>query len=316
MAIKKTAKIWHNGRFIPFDDARIHVLSHVVSYGSAVFEGIRCYQTSRGPAIFRLPEHVRRLINSAKIYRMAPEFARETLEQACVDVIRENHLTAAYLRPLVLRGYGSLGVLPGENPIEVYIAAYEWGRYLGGDALEQGVDVCISSWRRMAPDTLPAMAKAAANYMNSQLIKMEAVTNGYSEGIALDMQGFISEGSGENLFLVRDGELVTPPLSNSVLPGITRDSIVTIAADLGIPCRVEPIPREAVYVADEMFFCGTAVEVTPIRSVDRVPVGAGKRGPITEAVQRRFFAIVTGEREDNRGWLTPVETLQPVGGKG
>lgn len=316
MAIKKTAKIWHNGRFIPFDDARIHVLSHVVSYGSAVFEGIRCYQTSRGPAIFRLPEHVRRLINSAKIYRMAPEFARETLEQACVDVIRENHLAAAYLRPLVLRGYGSLGVLPGENPIEVYIAAYEWGRYLGGDALEQGVDVCISSWRRMAPDTLPAMAKAAANYMNSQLIKMEAVTNGYSEGIALDMQGFISEGSGENLFLVRDGELVTPPLSNSVLPGITRDSIVTIAADLGIPCRVEPIPREAVYVADEMFFCGTAVEVTPIRSVDRVPVGAGKRGPITEAIQRRFFAIVTGEREDNRGWLTPVETLQPVGGKG
>ncbi len=315
MAIKKTAKIWHNGRFIPFDDARIHVLSHVVSYGSAVFEGIRCYQTSRGPAIFRLPEHVRRLINSAKIYRMAPEFARETLEQACVDVIRENHLAAAYLRPLVLRGYGSLGVLPGENPIEVYIAAYEWGRYLGGDALEQGVDVCISSWRRMAPDTLPAMAKAAANYMNSQLIKMEAVTNGYSEGIALDMQGFISEGSGENLFLVRDGELVTPPLSNSVLPGITRESIVTIAADLGIPCRVEPIPREAVYVADEMFFCGTAVEVTPIRSVDRVPVGAGKRGPITEAIQRRFFAIVTGEREDNRGWLTPVETLQPVGGK-
>lgn len=316
MAIKKTAKIWHNGRFIPFDDARIHVLSHVVSYGSAVFEGIRCYQTSRGPAIFRLPEHVRRLINSAKIYRMAPEFARETLEQACVDVIRENHLAAAYLRPLVLRGYGSLGVLPGENPIEVYIAAYEWGRYLGGDALEQGVDVCISSWRRMAPDTLPAMAKAAANYMNSQLIKMEAVTNGYSEGIALDMQGFISEGSGENLFLVRDGELVTPPLSNSVLPGITRESIVTIAADLGIPCRVEPIPREAVYVADEMFFCGTAVEVTPIRSVDRVPVGAGKRGPITEAIQRRFFAIVTGEREDSRGWLTPVETLQPVGGKG
>jgi branched-chain amino acid aminotransferase len=316
MAIKKTAKIWHNGRFIPFDDARIHVLSHVVSYGSAVFEGIRCYQTSRGPAIFRLPEHVRRLINSAKIYRMAPEFARETLEQACVHVIRENHLAAAYLRPLVLRGYGSLGVLPGENPIEVYIAAYEWGRYLGGDALEQGVDVCISSWRRMAPDTLPAMAKAAANYMNSQLIKMEAVTNGYSEGIALDMQGFISEGSGENLFLVRDGELVTPPLSNSVLPGITRESIVTIAADLGIPCRVEPIPREAVYVADEMFFCGTAVEVTPIRSVDRVPVGAGKRGPITEAIQRRFFAIVTGEREDNRGWLTPVETLQPVGGKG
>jgi branched-chain amino acid aminotransferase len=315
MAIKKTAKIWHNGRFIPFDDARIHVLSHVVSYGSAVFEGIRCYQTSRGPAIFRLPEHVRRLINSAKIYRMAPEFARETLEQACVDVIRENHLAAAYLRPLVLRGYGSLGVLPGENPIEVYIAAYEWGRYLGGDALEQGVDVCISSWRRMAPDTLPAMAKAAANYMNSQLIKMEAVTNGYSEGIALDMQGFISEGSGENLFLVRDGELVTPSLSNSVLPGITRESIVTIAADLGIPCRVEPIPREAVYVADEMFFCGTAVEVTPIRSVDRVPVGAGKRGPITEAIQRRFFAIVTGEREDNRGWLTPVETLQPVGGK-
>ncbi|MGH9533750.1 MAG: branched-chain amino acid transaminase [Terriglobales bacterium] len=312
MAIKKTANIWHNGRLIPFDDAKIHVLSHVVSYGSAVFEGIRCYQTSRGPAIFRLSDHVRRLLQSAKIYRMEPAFTRETLEQACVEVIRENQLSAAYLRPLVLRGYGSLGVLPGENPIEVYVAAYEWGRYLGGDALEEGVDACISTWRRMAPDTLPAMAKAAANYMNSQLIKMEAVTNGYSEGIALDLQGFISEGSGENLFLVRDGELVTPALSNSVLPGITRDSLLALSAEMGLTCRVEQIPREALYLADEVFFCGTAVEITPIRSVDRIPIGAGRRGPVTEALQRRFFTLVTGQAEDAHGWLTPVESLQPT----
>lgn len=312
MTIKKTAKIWHNGRFIPFDDAKIHVLSHVVSYGSALFEGIRCYATRRGPAIFRLQDHVQRLLNSAKIYRMDPAFSRDTLAQACLDVIRENQLSAAYIRPLVLRGYGSLGVLPGENPIEVYIAAYEWGRYLGSDALEKGADVCISSWRRMAPDTMPAMAKAASNYMNSQLIKMEAAANGFSEGIALDSQGFISEGSGENVFLVRGGELVTPSLSSSVLPGITRDTMLQIGADLGLSCRIEQIPREAIYLADEVFFCGTAVEVTPIRSVDHIPIGNGRRGPVTEAMQRRFFALTSGEAEDTHGWLSPLEALEPA----
>lgn len=307
MTIKKTTKIWHNGRFIPFDDAKIHVLSHVVSYGSALFEGIRCYATRRGPAIFRLHDHVQRLLNSSKIYRMDPAFSRDALAQACLDVIRENQLSAAYIRPLVLRGYGSLGVLPGENPIEVYIAAYEWGRYLGRDALEQGADVCISSWRRMAPDTMPAMAKAASNYMNSQLIKMEAAANGFAEGIALDSQGFLSEGSGENVFLVRGGELVTPSLSSSVLPGITRDTMLQIGSDLGLSCHVEQIPREAIYLADEVFFCGTAVEVTPIRSVDHIQIGNGRRGPVTEAMQRRFFALTSGEAEDTHGWLSPIE---------
>ncbi|MGH9491727.1 MAG: branched-chain amino acid transaminase [Terriglobales bacterium] len=313
MAIKKTKQIWHNGRFIAFDDAKIHVLSHVVSYGSAVFEGIRCYATRRGPAIFRLQDHVRRLLQSAKIYRMDVPFPEAALAQACLDVIRENDLSAAYLRPLVLRGYSSLGVLPTDNPIETFIAAYEWGRYLGGDALEKGADVCVSSWRRMAPDTMPAMAKAASNYMNSQLIKMEASVNGYSEGIALDAQGFVSEGSGENVFLVRGGELLTPPVSSSLLAGITRDTVMQLATELGISHREEQIPREALYLADELFFCGTAVEVTPIRSVDHIPVGSGRRGPVTEAIQRRFFALTSGEAEDKRGWLTPVETLQPAG---
>lgn len=312
MALAKTEKIWHNGKFIPFDEARIHVLAHVVSYGSSLFEGIRCYQTGAGPAVFRLGDHIDRLLNSCKIYRIDVGFSHAALAQGCVDLVRENHMAAAYLRPIVLRGFGGMGVMPSDNPIEVFIAAWDWGRYLGQEAQDLGVDVCVSSWRRMAPDTLPAMAKAAANYMNSQLMKMEAAANGYVEAIALDAQGLVSEGSGENLFLVRKGVLITPPLTNSVLPGITRDTILQLGADLGIPTREEPIAREALYLADELFFSGTAVEITPIRSVDRISVGNGGRGEITAALQRRFFDLVTGKRPDQHGWLTPVESLEPA----
>lgn len=308
MAILKSEKIWHNGKMVAWDDANIHVLSHVVSYGSALFEGIRCYATPRGPAIFRLRDHIQRLLNSCKIYRIAPGFDRTALEQACAAVIADNRLPQAYLRPIVLRGYGAMGVgvRPDDNPIEVFIAAWDWGKYLGGEAQTQGVDACVSSWRRIAPDTLPAMAKAASNYMNSQLIKMEAFANGYAEGIALDMNGQVSEGSGENLFLVREGKLFTPPLSSSVLPGITRDTVTRIATEMGIEVAEQTLPREALYIADELFFCGTAVEITPIKSVDRIPVGAGSRGEITAAIQKRFFAIAKGEAEDPYGWLTPV----------
>jgi branched-chain amino acid aminotransferase len=301
-----TSRIWHNGRLIDWDDARIHVLSHVVSYGSSVFEGMRCYSTPEGCALFRASDHMQRLLNSAKIYRMEVPFSRDELVNASAEVIRENNLDSGYIRPIVLRGYGTMGVMPQENPIEVFIAAWKWGRYLGQEAQEKGVDVCVSSWNRLAPNTLPAMAKAGANYMNSQLMKMEATTNGYVEAIALDTQGFVSEGSGENVFLVRDGRLYTPPLSSSVLPGITRDTIIQVAADLGIPTIEQTIPREALYLADELFFSGTAVELTPIRSVDRIAVGNGARGPITAEIQRRFFQVVTGVVEDLHGWLTPV----------
>jgi len=309
VALPKTEKIWYNGKLINWDEAHIHVLSHVVSYGSGLFEGVRCYHTPQGPAIFRLSDHMQRLIHSARIYRIEVPYDLGQLSQACVDVIRENRLPAAYIRPIVLRGYGSLGVLPSDNPIETYIAAWDWGHYLGNQAQESGVDVCVSSWTRIAPNTLPAMSKAAANYMNSQLIKMEAVANGYAEGVALDSNGHVSEGSGENLFLVRKGTLVTPPLSASVLPGITRDSVLTIAAELKIPVLEQTVPREALYLADEVFFSGTAVEVTPVRSVDRITVGKGTRGPVTAAIQSRFFDLAMGRSEDRYGWLTPVPQL-------
>ena len=309
-----TEKIWHNGKFIAWDDARIHVLSHVVSYGSSVFEGIRCYATTSGPAIFRLKEHVRRLIDSAHIYRMDSfHFTAAELADAMLELVSINKMQACYLRPIVLRGYGDLGVYPMKNPVDVYVACWEWGKYLGEEALSSGTDVCISSWTRLAPNTLPTLAKAGANYMNSQLIRMEAVANGYSEGIALDSTGSVSEGSGENLFVVRDGKILTPPLGSSVLPGITRDTILTLARDLGIPIVESLIPRELLYIADELFFTGTAAEVTPIRSVDRIPVGKGHRGPITEQLQREFFGIVNGTKADRHGWLTPVEVRQPVG---
>ncbi len=312
--LSPTEKIWHNGKFIPWDDAKIHVLSHVVSYGSSVFEGIRSYDTKSGPAIFRLREHVRRMLDSCRIYRIDVPFSLDQLADAMGELVRVNKLRACYIRPIVLRGYGAMGVYGVENPSEVYIACYEWGRYLGHDAIEGGVDVCVSSWNRIAPNTLPALAKAGANYMNSQLIKMEAVTNGYNEGIALDAQGYISEGSGENIFVVRDGRIHTPPLGASVLPGITRDSILKLAADLGIPVVEGIIPREMLYIADEVFFSGTAAEISPIRSVDRIPVGKGGRGPVTEALQKEFFAITSGEKPDRHGWLTPVYAAVGVNG--
>jgi branched-chain amino acid aminotransferase len=314
MPIEKTEKIWHNGKFIPWDQANIHVMSHVVHYGSAVFEGVRCYAPAGAPAIFRAPEHMRRLRDSAKIYRMDMDYSVQDLITAMAGVVKANGVWPCYIRPIAFRGYGELGVHPQSCPTEVYIANYPWGKYLhasGGD----GVDVCISSWTRLAPNTLPAMAKAGANYMNSQLIKMEAVANGYVEGIALDVNGYVSEGSGENVFVVRNGVLQTSPLGNSVLPGITRDSVLQIARDLGIPAVEQGIPREMLYIADEVFFTGTAAEVTPIRSVDKISVGNGGMGPITKRIQQEFFAIVRGEKPDRFHWLTPVEvgSKQPVG---
>src|SRR6202451_3816073 len=294
--LKPTEKIWHNGRLIDWNDAKIHVLAHVTSYGSSVFEGIRCYATPSGPAIFRVREHIRRLLDSAKIYRIEVNHTIDELADAMSELVRVNKMEACYFRPLVLRCYGDVGVLPFANPVETYIACWEWGKYLGEEALAEGVDVCVSSWNRIVPNTLPALAKAGANYMNSQLIKMEAVTNGYSEGIALDASGYVSEGSGENIFLVRDGRIHTPPLGASVLPGVTRDAILTLARDNGIPVVETIIPREMLYIADEVFFSGTAAEITPIRSIDRITIGKGHRGPITEKLQTEFFGVINGTR--------------------
>jgi branched-chain amino acid aminotransferase len=306
MKIPKTEKIWCNGKFVDWDDAKIHVLSHVVSYGSAIFEGMRCYETVQGSAIFRLRDHMQRLINSAHIYRMDVPFSLDELCQASLDLVRMNKLSACYIRPIVLRGYGDIGVDPRACPIDVYFACWEWGKYLGEEALRQGVDVCVSSWNRSAPNTLPQMAKAAANYMNSQLIKMEARINGYVEGIALDVNGYVSEGSGENIFVISKGTIYTPPLGNSALPGITRESVMTICRDLDIPVTEHMIPREMLYIADEVFFSGTAAEITPLRSIDRINIGSGERGPITKRIQDEFFAITTGKAHDRHGWLSPV----------
>jgi branched-chain amino acid aminotransferase len=311
--LKPTAKIWHNGRLIHWDDAKIHVLSHVISYGSSVFEGVRCYSTPSGPSIFRGREHARRLLDSAKIYRMDLPYTVDELMDGMTELVRANHMDSCYFRPIALRGYGDIGVLPGDNPIETYIACWEWGKYLGEEALSHGVDVCVSSWTRLAPNTLPALAKAGANYMNSQLIRMEASINGYAEGIALDTSGYVSEGSGENIFVVRDGKIITPPLGASVLPGITRDTVVQLAQELQIPIVESLIPREMLYVADEVFFSGTAAEITPIRSVDRIAIGSGSRGPITERLQKAFFGLIDGTRPDHYGWLTRVSGVpQPV----
>ncbi len=304
--MQKSDVIWFNGELVPWDAATIHVLSHVVHYGSSVFEGIRCYATPSGPAIFRLKEHTRRLFDSAKIYRMPIPYTPEQINAACKAVVAVNKLESAYLRPVAYRGYGELGVDPRPCPVDVAIAALNWGRYLGEEALEQGVDVGVSSWWRIAPNTLPALAKVGANYMNSQLIRLEAAEHGYSEGIALDTQGFVSEGSGENLFLIRDGRIFTPPLNASVLPGITRDTVITLAADLGYQVVQERLPREALYIADELFFTGTAAEVSPIRSVDGIQVGIGRRGPITEQLQSAFFDLIKGEIPDRWGWLERV----------
>jgi branched-chain amino acid aminotransferase len=310
-----TEKIWRNGRFIRWDEANIHVLSHVVSYGTSVFEGIRCYNTASGPALFRHREHVRRLADSGKIYRMDLPYSVDVLAEVMKEVVRVNGLDECYIRPIALRGYGEMGVNGTKNPVDVYVACWPWGKYLGEEALAEGVDVCVSSWTRISPNTLPALSKAAANYMNSQLIKMEAIANGYSEGIALDASGYVSEGSGENIFVVRDGRMFTPPLGASVLPGITRDSVIALAKRLGIEVVETLLPRELLYVADEVFFTGTAAEITPIRSIDRISVGKGSRGPITETLQQEFFGIIHGTRPDTFGWLSPVHAGQPAAAK-
>jgi branched-chain amino acid aminotransferase len=306
MASPRSDFIWMSGTLVPWDDARIHIGSHVIHYGSAVFEGIRCYKTPKGPAVFRLDPHTERLFNSAKIYWMEPSFSPEQVNAAILETIRANKLDACYIRPVVYRGVGPLGVNPLGTPVEVAVMVWDWGKYLGQEALEEGVDVCVSSWTRMAPNTLPAMAKSAGNYLNSQLIKVEAVKGGFAEGIALDAAGYVSEGSGENLFAVVKGRLVTPPLVSSILPGITRDTVITLARRLGVPVEEKALPREMLYLADELFFTGTAAEITPIRSVDRQKVGAGKRGPVTAALQKAFFDVIECRAEDEHGWLTFV----------
>ena len=312
MPLQTTANIWHNGQLIPWDKANIHVMSHVVHYGSSVFEGIRCYTQPNGAGVFRLNEHMARLVDSAKIYRMPLPYTAEQLSTAVVDVIEANGIAPCYIRPIAFRGYGEIGVNPLKSPVEVYIANFPWGKYVPG---HEGADVCVSSWSRLAPNTMPSLAKAGANYMNSQLIRMEAEVNGYSEGIALDVNGYLSEGSGENLFLVRGGVLYTTPLANSVLNGITRSSVLTLAKQLGIEVVEQAMPREMLYICDEAFFTGTAAEVTHLRSVDRILIGDGTMGPITSALHEEFFSIVNGLKPDRHNWLTPVnvKVAEPVG---
>ncbi|NQU40260.1 MAG: branched-chain amino acid transaminase [Lentisphaerae bacterium] len=299
-------KIWYDGTLVDWADATCHVMSHALHYGSSVFEGIRCYDTGKGPEIFRLGDHMKRLFESAKIYRMDIPFDQAALEQAVIDTVRENKLQSCYIRPLAFRGYGAMGVNPIKCPVNVVIAAWTWGKYLGEAAMEDGVSVRVSSWRRPAPDTLPTLAKAGGNYLSSQLIKMEATQDGYDEGIALDHHGFVSEGSGENIFVVRNGSIYTPPSSSSILPGITRHCVITLARELGLQIRQQVIPREALYVADEVFFSGTAAEVTPVSKIDHIVIGNGKRGPVTERIQSAFFDIVEGRAPDTYGWFTPV----------
>jgi len=299
-------KIWFDGKFVNWEDCKIHAMSHVVHYGSGVFEGIRCYKNKKGSAIFRLPEHIRRLYESAKIYRIDIPYSQKEFCQFCIETVRENKIEECYIRPIVFRGYGELGVDPSQCPINCIIAVWTWGKYLGSDALEKGVSVCISSWRRAAPNTFPSLAKACGNYINSQLIKLEAKRNGYDEGIALDTYGFVSEGSGENIFMVRNGVIYTPPSYSSILPGITRHAIFQISRDLNLRIEKHTIPREALYIADELFFSGTAAEITPITRVDEIVVGEGKRGPITKSIQDYFFKAVNGEGEDKFNWLTYI----------
>jgi branched-chain amino acid aminotransferase len=303
--------VWHDGSFINWNDARVHVMSHVLHYGSSIFEGIRCYATNRGPAIFRLREHMQRFLNSAKIYRMDHQWSLAQLSDASVELVQRSGLEQCYIRPILFRSLDeenpAFGVNPFPNPLACYIGAWDWGKYLGDEAIEKGVDVCVSTWNRLTPNSMPAMAKSGANYMNSQLIKMEALLNGFAEGIALDDRGYVSEGSGENIFLVTGETVITPPLSSSILPGITRDSVIQICGELGITIKEQSIQRAALYVADELFFSGTAAEITPIRSVDRITVGSGNRGPITAQIQKTFFEITKGERKAPGNWLTFVQ---------
>ena len=310
--------VWRDGEFIKWDDARVHVMSHVLHYGSSIFEGIRCYATKQGPAIFRLQEHMQRFLNSAKIYRMDHKWKLDQLCEASVELVARSGLEQCYIRPILFRSLDeerpAFGVNPFPNPLACYIGAWDWGKYLGDEAIEKGVDVCVSTWNRLTPNSMPAMAKSGANYMNSQLIKMEALLNGFAEGIALDDRGYVSEGSGENIFVVNNGMVLTPPLSSSILPGITRDSVIQICQELGITVKERTIQRAALYVADELFFSGTAAEITPIRSVDRITVGEGGRGPITEKIQKAFFEITKGDRKAPGKWLTyvsPAKSSQP-----
>ncbi len=306
--LAKAEYIWRDGEVIRWEDATVHILSTAVQFGTSMFEGIRCYDTPKGPCVFRLGAHVERLFHSCKIYRMEPEYSRQEIIDACRTTVERNGLKDCYIRPMVLRGYGAAGLNPTDSPIETYIATWPWGAYLGEGALENGVDVCVSSWNRPAPNTFPVQAKAAGHYNNAQLIKMEAVANGYAEGLVLSTEGRLSEGGGQNVFLVRGGVLVTPELDGSLLRGVTRDAVITLAGDLGFEVQERPVPREDLYTADEVFFTGTATEVTPIRSVDRITVGQGKAGPITKAVQSHFLSVAKGEEKDLHGWLTPVCT--------
>ena len=309
--------IWMNGSLVDWPDAKIHIGSHVLHYASGVFEGARCYNTKKGAAVFRLDAHIRRLYDSAKIYRMEYELDQDEFKSAVLETIRANKYHACYIRPMLYRGYDSLGVNPFTCPVEGAILVWEWGAYLGDDAIERGVDVQVSSWGRGAPNRYPSVSKSSANYANSQLIKMEANLNGYAEGIALDPRGFVSEGSGQNIFVVRDNVITTPPLADSILPGITRDVVLTLAAELGFTIREETVPRETLYIADEVFFTGTAAEVSPVRSIDKIPIGSGERGPVTEAIQHRFFDVVNRQLPDTHGWLTFVydntsTTIEPA----
>lgn len=306
MSIKKSPYIWLNGQLVEWDSATVHVMSHVVHYGSSFFEGIRCYETPRGTAVFRLTPHIKRLFESTKIYRTEIPYSEEELVEAVKETVRANSLQSGYIRPVVYRGYGAIGLDPTPCPVEVAIAAIEWGKYLGAEAIEHGVDVCVSSWNRFAPNTMPSMSKAGGNYLNSQLIKLEALRHGYSEGVVLDPNGYVSEGSGENIFIIRKGTVLTPPLANSILEGITRDTVIQFLRERNIEVREEMIPRELLYVADEAFFTGTAAEITPIRSVDGIPVGDGKRGPITSNIQEAFFSLVEGKRDDPYHWMEYV----------
>jgi branched-chain amino acid aminotransferase len=305
MAVKKVDKIWMNGKLVDWDNAKIHILSHVIHYGSSWFEGIRCYNTAKGPAIFRLDAHLDRLYGSLKIYRTELRYTQKQMADAIVETIRANKLKACYIRPIVYRGYGEVGVNPLPCPVDAAIAVWEWGNYLGPEALEKGIDVCVSTWQRPAPNTLPTMAKAGGNYLNSQLIRVEALAAGFVEGIALDTFGNVSEGSGENLFVVKDNVIYTPPLYSAILPGVTRSTVKTLTKELGYELIEGIVPRELLYVADELFFTGTAAEITPIRSVDRLKVGEGEPGPITKTLQREFFEVVHNAK-DKHGWLTYV----------
>lgn len=298
--------IWRDGEFIRWEDATVHVLSHSMQFGSSAFEGIRCYATPRGPAIFRLEDHLQRLIDSCRMYRMDLKYSLDELVAAAVEVVDKNNIETCYIRPMVLRGYGASGMVPFDSPVETYIPCWPWGGYLGDDANEKGVDACVASWARMQPNTIPAMAKVAGNYLSGQLIKMEALRNGYSEGIGLTPDGMISEGSGQNVFIVRKGVVYTPHVNGTLLHGVTRNSIIQIARDLGFSVTEQEMPREMLYTADEIFLTGTATEVAPVRSVDRIDIGNGKRGPITQQIQQRFLDTVHGRVEDTHGWLTHV----------